>query len=277
MPTPLRDRYIIAARCEGYIGNHTASVELLTEGLEQFPGDIRLLRHRGHRKISMRDFDGAVTDLQACVEMLPSTEDEYEMYQRHVEPDGMRLILGKDAEYDHHPKVSDVTDPELAAEYNTTLHASVWYHLGVAHYVRGEFAEAADAMQHAHDTARHYEGLVASLDWVYMSLRRLGRDADAAKVLDRFQEVVDDADLTGLGYADRLHLYSGDLDPDGLRQRVTENRLVAATIGYGLGNWYLYNGDEETARSVFADVVATGATAAFGYIAAEIDLAATVS
>ena len=141
----------------------------------------------------------------------------------------------------------------------------------------GEFDEAADAMQHAHETARHYEGLVASLDWVYMSLRRLGRDADAAKVLDRFQEVVDDADLTGLGYADRLHLYSGDLDPDGLRQRVTENRLVAATIGYGLGNWYLYNGDEETARSVFADVVATGATAAFGYIAAEIDLAATVA
>ncbi len=276
MATPLRDRYIIAARVEGYIGNHAGSVALLTEALEQFPGDISLLRHRGHRRISMRDFDGAVDDLLASAALLPDTEDEYEMYQRHVEPDGMRLILGKDAEFDHHPKVADVTDPALAAEYNTTLHTSVWYHLGVAHYVRGEFEETVTTMTNAHETARHYEGLVASLDWTYMSLRRLGKTEEAAKILERFAEVVDTADLTGLGYADRLHLYSGDLDAEGLRASVTDQPLVAATIGYGLGNWYLYNGDAETAQSVFREVVASGAKAAIGYIAAQVDLAAHV-
>ena len=40
-----------------------------------------------------------------------------------------------------------------------------------------------------------------------------------------------------------------------------------------MGNWYLYNGDREAARSVFERVTAVGHKAAFGTIAAEVDLA----
>jgi hypothetical protein len=45
-----------------------------------------------------------------------------------------------------------------------------------------------------------------------------------------------------------------------------------ATQGYGVGNWYLVNGDEKKAREVFERVLAGKAWAAFGYIAAEADL-----
>jgi hypothetical protein len=46
-----------------------------------------------------------------------------------------------------------------------------------------------------------------------------------------------------------------------------------ATLGYGVGNWHLYNGRAEEAMSVFSRVVRTTQWAAFGYIAAEAELA----
>jgi hypothetical protein len=44
-------------------------------------------------------------------------------------------------------------------------------------------------------------------------------------------------------------------------------------IAYGLGNWYLYNGDEDRARAIFEKITETGAGwGGFGYIAAEAEL-----
>lgn len=266
-------RYIIAARVEGYIGNHAASVALLSEALEQFPGDIRLLRHRGHRRISIRDFAGAIADLTEAAALLPSTPDEYELYQKDVEPDGMRLIVGKEPALDHHPRVADIQGTPAAEPYMTTLHTAVWYHLGVAQYLTGDLAAAADAFAKAYDTALHYEGKVASLDWQYMALRRLGRDAEAATKLDEFATLADEYDPQGEGYDDRMRLYRGELTPEDLRSKISDRPLLLATIGYGLGNWYLYNGDREQAFAVFRDVIATGAKYAFAYMAAERELA----
>ena len=46
-----------------------------------------------------------------------------------------------------------------------------------------------------------------------------------------------------------------------------------ATQGYGVGNWYLYNGKLDQAKTVFRRVLAGSYWPAFGYIAAEADLA----
>ena len=49
--------------------------------------------------------------------------------------------------------------------------------------------------------------------------------------------------------------------------------MQIATHGYGVGNWYLVNGDKAKAREIFdRDVLKGGSWAAFGYIAAEADL-----
>ena len=45
-----------------------------------------------------------------------------------------------------------------------------------------------------------------------------------------------------------------------------------ATQGYGVGNWFLANGDTTQAKSIFQTVVDGIEWAAFGYIAAESDL-----
>ena len=266
-------RYIIAARVEGYINNHEASVALLSEALEQFPGDIRLLRFRGHRRISIRDYAGAIADLTEAAALIPETPDEYELYQKDVEPDGMRLIVGKEARYDHHPRVADLEGTPAAEPYMTTLHTAVWYHLGVAQYLTGDLEGTAETFAKAYATARHYEGKVASLDWQYMALRRLGRDDEATTKLDEFATLADEYHQQGEGYDDRMRMYRGELSPDDLRAKVSERPLLLATVGYGLGNWYLYNGQPDTATAVFNDVIATGAKYAFAYMAAERELA----
>ena len=44
-------------------------------------------------------------------------------------------------------------------------------------------------------------------------------------------------------------------------------------MGYGVGNWYLYNCRPEEAAAVFKRVVEGPCWPAFGFIAAEVELA----
>ena len=47
-----------------------------------------------------------------------------------------------------------------------------------------------------------------------------------------------------------------------------------AAVGYGVGNWYLYNGQLEEAKGVYRRILlAKDGWAGFGYIAAESDMA----
>ena len=71
-------------------------------------------------------------------------------------------------------------------------------------------------------------------------------------------------------------MYQGKSSPDALLQVGTDEQdtdLAFATQGYGVGNWYLYNGDSAKAKEVFEKVVAGKYFSAFGFIAAEAELA----
>jgi hypothetical protein len=73
-------------------------------------------------------------------------------------------------------------------------------------------------------------------------------------------------------YWNRLLMYKGEKTAaDLLGPRADGVEL--ATYGYGVGNWYLYNGQRDKARAVFEQVVAGPQWAAFGFIAAEAELA----
>jgi hypothetical protein len=69
-----------------------------------------------------------------------------------------------------------------------------------------------------------------------------------------------------------LLMYKGLESPDVLLKDAAAG-VERATIGYGVGNWYLYNGERERAVTVFKDVVSGGQPASFGAIAAEAELA----
>ncbi len=112
--------------------------------------------------------------------------------------------------------------------------------------------------------------LVATCDWLYMTLRRLGREEEAARVLERIHPEMHI--LENHAYHRRLLMYKGLLAPAALLDVSSSDPLQLATQGSGVGNWYLYNGDQARAREIFRRVIDRGSWPAFGYIAAEAEL-----
>jgi hypothetical protein len=112
--------------------------------------------------------------------------------------------------------------------------------------------------------------LVATTDWLYMTLRRLHRDEDARKALEPIREKMDI--LENGAYHARLLMYKGVRSPESVLNLNTADDVQIATQGYGVGNWYLVNGDRGKAREVFERVVSGRAWPAFGFIAAEAEL-----
>jgi hypothetical protein len=111
--------------------------------------------------------------------------------------------------------------------------------------------------------------LAASSDWLYMTLRRLGRDQEAADVLLGIRK--DMRILENDAYHRRLLMYKGEIAPEELLA-AGDDPVQVATYGYGVGNWYLYNGQREKALEIFRQILAGPNKAAFGYIAAEVEL-----
>jgi tetratricopeptide (TPR) repeat protein len=222
----------------------TEAIDVFTKGIESHRKYAPLYRHRGHRYISIRQFDNAIADLTTASRLITGQPDEVEQDGR---PNNRSIPL-------------------------TTLAFNVWYHLGIAKYLKGDLPGARDAFE---ETLKHCGGhddnLVAVSDWLYMTLRRMNRDADAAKVLEPIRQDLDI--FENAAYHKRLLMYKGLLTPDDLINTATATDEDLATMGYGVGNWYLYNGNRAKAIETFEKVVAGGYWPAFGYIASEVELA----
>ena len=105
-----------------------------------------------------------------------------------------------------------------------------------------------------------------------MSLRRLHRDADAAQVLVPISR--DMAVTENKEYHHLLLMYKGVLPADSVLAPTGGAVSISdATAAYGVGNWHLYNGRRDDAIAIFKRVLAGGQWGAFGYIAAEADMA----
>jgi tetratricopeptide (TPR) repeat protein len=143
-----------------------------------------------------------------------------------------------------------------------------WYHLGVVQYLRGDFAAAAASFTKAQPLAPDAGELAGSTDWLWMSLSRAGRSADAKVMLDRRP----DAKPVTNAYARRLQLYRGEIGPEAVLTPADTDDVQAATLAYGLGNWYLVRGDTAQARRWFERSIQSGGWPAFGFIASEVEL-----
>jgi len=222
----------------GYVHRYHDAIDAFTKGVELYPEDARFYRFRGHRYISVRDFDKAVSDLAK----------------------GAELIRGK----------ADEEEPSGVGGRPSTLHFNVWYHLGLAHYLKGEFGKAIDAYLECMKASADEESKVATSDWLYMAYRRNGDDAKAKEVLDPIREGMPIEENTA--YYQRLLMYKGLVKPETVLNPENAESLQVATQGYGVANWYLYNGDLDQARGVLEKIVAVGYWPAFGHIAAEVEL-----
>lgn len=144
----------------------------------------------------------------------------------------------------------------------------IWYHLGVLRFVRGDFAGAATAFARAQPLAPDAGELAGATDWLWMSLARAGRRAEADAMLGTRPDSLP----TTNAYRRRLRLYRGEIGPDSVLTVADTGDVAVATLSYGVGNWYLVRGDTARARRWFERAVASGGWPAFGFIAAEAEL-----
>lgn len=228
----------------GYLGRYNEAITVFTRGIEVDGTNPRFYRHRGHRYLTTRQIPKAIADFRRAAELTRNQPDE-------IEPDGQPNKLNKPL---------------------STLQFNIWYHLGLAYYIQGDFKAALAAYQECMKRSKaNDDSLVATSDWLYMTLRRMGRTKDAAKVLEPITEKMDIIENTS--YWNRLLMYKGLRTPESVLDPKGADDLTIATQGYGVGNWYLYTGQTAKAREIFERVVAGKQWAAFGYLAAEAELA----
>ena len=240
------DAIVWLGRRTAYLGRYTDAIAVFSRGVEKHPSDPRMLRHRGHRYISVRQFDKAVADLSKAAALVATRPDE-------VEPDGQ-------------PNEKNIP--------TSTLKTNIYYHLGLAHYLRGEFDKAADAYRLCMQHSKNADMQVATAHWQYMTLRRLGREAEAQAVLAPITQEM--PIIENASYHRLLMMYKGATDPAALLAASRVDGIDAVTIGYGVANWHLYNGRRDDARTILTEITDKYAATqwpAFGYVAAEADLA----
>jgi tetratricopeptide (TPR) repeat protein len=236
------DSIIWYGRRMAYTGDYRSAIRIFSEGVEKHPRDARMYRHRGHRYISVREFDRAIEDLEVAADLIRNQENT-------IEPDGMPNALNIPV---------------------STLHGNIWYHLGLAYYLKHDWPNAYRAFQAGFDTGGNDDNRVSTTHWRYMILRRMGKPVEAERTLDA---ITADMNVIENTVYHRLCLfYKGQLSLEDLALEDAGNPTGAAAA-YGIANWFLYTGDQAEARKRLQELVDTAGWDAFGYIAAEADLA----
>lgn len=242
---PSEENYIWYGRREGYLIHLDEAIRIYTEGIAKYPESYRLYRHRGHRYLTSRQFQKALADFEMAAKLMDGKPLE-------TEPDG---------------QPNKLNIPLSSTQFN------VWYHLALTHYLLGNFDEARQAYLECLKVSDNDDSKVAVYDWLYMTYRRSNQVAEADTLLTNVTQEMNI--IENDAYYKRLKMYRGWLKPDELLaadSTAEDYDLTMATQGYGVGNWYLYNGDTTTAISVFKKVTGGKLWPAFGFIAAENEL-----
>ena len=239
------DALIWMGRRTAYLGQYRAAIDIYSHALTLHPDDARLYRHRGHRYLTVREPQNAIADFERAVALTEGTPDV-------IEPDGL---------------------PNAMNTPTSTLQFNIWYHLALAHYVQGHLEAALAAQRACLEVSAHPDSVVATSYWLYMTLRRLGMDQEAAELLDGITEDMEIIESTA--YLNLLLLFKGERSLEDLVGPAGDGAtLQSTTTAYGLGVWHLLAGRTAEAHAMWENML-TGRNqwAAFGYIAAEGELA----
>ncbi|WP_299078396.1 hypothetical protein [uncultured Paraglaciecola sp.] len=236
------EKLIWYGRRTAYLGRYLEAIAIFSEGVEKHPSDIRMLRHRAHRYISTRQLDKALEDFSKAAKMMKGQKDQ-------VEPDGL-------------PNAMNIP--------LTTTQGNIRYHLGLTYYLKKDWENARRVFEEDLRNTDNDDGIVATTHWLYMILKRMGRDQEAAALLDKI-----DADMNiieNFAYHRACLFYKGEV----AYEDVFANDIAGpgnAGLVYGFANWHLYNNRKKEALKIMEDLLKTPSWSAFGYIAAEADIA----
>ena len=238
------DEHIIwYGRRLAYLGNYKQAIEIYTKGINLHPNNARFYRHRAHRYITLRCYDLAIEDLKKAVELTRDQVDE-------IEQDGI---------------------PNERNFPTSTLQTNIYYHLGLAYYLKGDHRQALLAWNKCLDISANDDMKVATLNWLNLVLRKMGRPKDAEQHL---KDVTVDMDIIeNHDYFDILVMYKSSDEKKLVAKTNSQETLSNATLGFALGSYYQLKGETDKAKQLFEKVVAGKQWSSFGYIAAETELA----
>jgi len=230
------EEYIELGRLYVAANRFRDSIDLYTLGLEEHPESFKLRRHRGHRYINVRELDRAIVDLREAAELI---DDEH----------------------------TDVLEYDEDGEPTATYEHWVYYHIGLYHYLNEEWDEAADAYRKCVETSIKNGVLVGATDWLYNALMKGGMTEAANAALDA---VPADLDTNREHpYFKRVMVYKGEIPPDDvidIDKPASKWTGFDITAGYGIGNWYRFNGDTATADEIHRKILATPYWNAWAYV-----------
>lgn len=251
------DAWIWYGRRLAYESRYEEALATFSEGLREFPESSRLLRHRGHRLITTRRFPSALFDLARAAELIRGSADA-------IEEDGA---------------------PNQYGVPRSTQHSNVYYHLALAHYLMGEYAEAERTYLSAQSVSRVNDDLRVAFNWWHWlaTRRMLARMRERVPGFDAsfWESRLDDllAPFDGPLNVYENHAYHrlllmarGELTPDELLPRDFDD-VEAATLAYGIAAFHLAEGRSTEGYALCRRIVASTPWAAFGHIAAEAELA----
>lgn len=224
-----------------YLGRYREAIEIFGDGARRHPEDARFLRHRGHRFLTLRRVDDAIADFERGLALVAGKPDE-------IEADGL---------------------PNLFNQPTSTLKTNLWYHLGLGYYLKADFGRAAAAFQACAALSDNADMWVAATYWQVLATHHAGRAAEAKAMLAALPNKVET--IENEDYWRLLQLFAGRLEAGKLQSG--EGGVPGATLGYGLGAWHYLAGRDREAREAFEKVTKGDTWAAFGYLAAEGELA----
>lgn len=235
------DAIIWYGRRVAYMGRYREAVEIFAEAIEKFPNDARMYRHRGHRFISLREYDKAIKDLEKACELIRGQKNE-------IEPDGI---------------------PNEKGIPLSTLHGNIYYHLGLAYYLKNDLQNALRVYDLAMASNENDDNIVSAGHWKYMTLRRMAYHDEAERLIKPINGAM--KIIENISYFELCLFYKGILKEEWFDKKLAGTSKDDVFL-YGLGNWQLYDQrDTASAKQYFERLLKNGNMASFAYLAAEAD------
>jgi tetratricopeptide (TPR) repeat protein len=239
------------------------SVADARKNLAADPRNVSLLLQLAHAQASRRQYREAIATATAGLAFAPNNADLY-LERGHREL-GLREFKAAMKDLEQATQLA----PEMLDAH---------YHLGLAHYFSGEFDDAAASFDQARSLAKNDDSLIDCSNWLYVSLRRAGKEQQAELVLARITPEVKNTEPHLYFYLRLLHFYQGKLTeeavlpPPPAGPADLEGELSFNTVTYGVGNWRVYHHHRSEAMGLFRSVVNGEAWNSWGFIGSELEL-----
>jgi tetratricopeptide (TPR) repeat protein len=230
---------IAAGRVRRNFWQYRDAMDLYSRAIEVAPDDWRPWRFRGHRHISVREFDRAIADLEKARELAPFNWD----VAYHL---GLAYFLAG--------RFTDASDEYLRC-------------LGMA-----DDPEAISAQDEGFRSCSQNRGdpdsRIAMTEWAVRAAKRVGRDEVVRELLSTVEPGLEIGE--NLPYYHDLLFYRGDMSAEELFAPDAPYRRE--TVGYGVANWWIATGDTARAVTLLEELVEDPWWPGFGRISAEAEL-----